>query len=68
MEYKKGDKVYIKTFWHGIFVAEILDISNGLFFKKYLCSWVVNDLDYEIKYNKIGIMRCWNIVGIFNQS
>jgi len=62
MKIKKGDTVYAKTMLGSAFNAVIIKTGYGIFGKKYLAEWIVNDIDMGIKYKTSGILWWWNII------
>ncbi len=63
---KIGDRVLVKTYGLSstTFHAEILIIDRKWWwFDSYVCKWRVHDMDYNQHYEKIDVLRSWNILG-----
>ena len=47
----------------GGYTCTIVKAKKGFFGDYYVCSWIVNDLEYATKYKRFGIKRNWQILG-----
>ena len=62
-EIEVGDRILYKPIFGSLFTADIIAIKRGVFGKKYYGKWVVNDVDFGIKYQTTGRLYSFNIVG-----